>query len=230
MPAILPRTFAQFLGTFRDELGCEVLRRLPPLYQMDGCAFAPAAERLLRQPFPAQFHAAAAIATTLRAHRSALLVGEPSVGKTITALASAVMIGAKHVLVLAPAHLLAKWGREIRTTVPGTRVIEIQRLRDVTPAVAYPARENAPVFCLLSRDQAKLGAPWHHATVPATCSTSVSAAPVGLRGSRRDASGVVPRRAAGGSASSACICQWLWQSAIASPRTRKLYETTPDSR
>jgi superfamily II DNA or RNA helicase len=154
------------LETFREELSREVLRRLPPLYQMDGRAFTLAVERLTRRPFPAQFHAAAAVATTLRVHRSALLIGEPSVGKTITALVSAAMIGARRVLVLAPAHLLAKWGREIRLTVPGARVIEIQRLRDVEPAVTYPARENAPVFYLLSRDQAKLGAPWHHAALP----------------------------------------------------------------
>lgn len=166
MTTDLPATFTELLEAFHDELSREVLRQLPPLYQMDASSWQAPITRLSRQLFPAQFHAAAAVATTLRAHRSALLVGEPSVGKTITALAAGVMIGAKRVLVLAPAHLLAKWAREIRLTVPGAQIIEIQRLRDVEPAVTYPARENAPVFCLLSRDQAKLGAPWHHAALP----------------------------------------------------------------
>lgn len=166
MTANLPATFSELLEVFHDELSHEILRRLPPLYQMDGSLWQHAITRLSRQLFPAQFHAAAAVATTLEAYRSALLVGEPSVGKTITALAAAVMIGAKRMLVLAPAHLLDKWAREIRLTVPGAQIIEIQRLRDVEPAVTYPAREHAPVFCLLSRDQAKLGPPWHHTALP----------------------------------------------------------------
>ncbi len=107
MTTAMPRTFADFLVTCRDELSREVLRRLPPPYQMDGARWAPALDRLSRQPFRVQFHAAAAIATTLYAHRSALLVCEPSVGKTIMALTAGAMIGAKRVLVLAPAYLLA---------------------------------------------------------------------------------------------------------------------------
>jgi hypothetical protein len=69
MTTALPRTFADFLETCRDELSREVLHRLPPLYQMDGARWAPALDRLSRQPFRIQFHAAAAMATTLHAHR-----------------------------------------------------------------------------------------------------------------------------------------------------------------
>ena len=161
-PSWLPRSFEELLDAYQDELTWEVLRRMPPFYGMHGSSQDPEVARLLRRPFPAQYHAAKALTTYLRDHRAAQLVGEPSIGKTITSLVAAALLHVRRVLVVAPTHLLPKWRREIQTTIPGAGVVELRRLRDLVPAFSRSPNPTRPVFLLLSRDQGKLGAPWRH--------------------------------------------------------------------
>jgi len=164
--AAIPLTLGDFLAEVRDELAAAVLRAWPPAYALEaGTPFTDAIGRLRRQPLGAQFHVAAALTRTLRQHRGALLVGEPSAGKSMTALCAAAMLGARRVLVLAPAHLLGKrgkWAREILQTFGDVPIVELVRLADIDRVAAIPASPERPFFVLLSRDRAKLGAPWWH--------------------------------------------------------------------
>jgi hypothetical protein len=167
MPAMtasfwLPRSFEELLDAYQTELTGEVLRRMPPVYGLNGSPQDPEVARLLRRPFPAQYHAAKALATYLRDHRAAQLVGEPSIGKTITSLVVAALLRVRRVLVVAPTHLLPKWRREIQTTLPGAGAVELRRLCDLPPAFPRSPTPARPIFLLLSRDQGKLGAPWRH--------------------------------------------------------------------
>ncbi len=158
----LPQTFEDLLVVYQDDLTREVLRRMPPLYTLDGAPQDPEIDRLLRRPFHVQYHAAKALATYLEDHTGALLVGRPSSGKTITALATAALLRVTRALVVAPTHLLPKWRREIQTTVPGAVVLDLRRVRDIDRALTLRHSQTQPVFLLLSRDQGKLGAPWRH--------------------------------------------------------------------
>jgi superfamily II DNA or RNA helicase len=156
-------SLSEFVEKYHSELAAEVLARTPPVYNYDGARFAATASALKRRLFPAQFHAAAAIATRLGQDRSALLVGEAGVGKTITAIAAASFIGAARVLVVCPAHLVLKWQREVLSTVRGARVHVLRRVADADAALALAASPTSPLYCILPRDIAKLGSPWRPA-------------------------------------------------------------------
>ena len=153
-----------------DEIASAVLSAWPPAYHpRDGKEFSWVLGRLGRTLYPAQFHVAAALARALKTLRGAFLVGEPSTGKTTIALAAARMLGARKVLVMAPAHLLGeegKWAREIRAVIPDARVLEISSLRQADQVIHARATEDRPLFVLISRDRAKLGSPWRPAYHP----------------------------------------------------------------
>jgi len=163
---VLPDTFEAFLATYQEDLAREVLRRMPPVYDLTAPLRDPEVARLLRQPFRAQYHAAKALAHHLEAAKAGFLVAEPSAGKTMAALTAAALLHATRVLVIGPSHLMPKWRREIQSTIRGARVFDLQRIRDLAPIMAYAHTPLRPVFVLLARDQAKLGAPWRHAARP----------------------------------------------------------------
>ncbi len=125
-PAPLPAFPGGFPGlfeTYGQALADHVARAFPPQYRLQPPAvFLARIRGLGRAPFPAQLHAAAALATRLQRHASAMLVGEASVGKTQIALTTAAMLGARSVLVVAGSNLLSQWAAEIRAVLPGARV------------------------------------------------------------------------------------------------------------
>lgn len=162
----VPSTLGEFLADARDELSSVAHRTWPPLYTLEPTSdHLQAIVRLRRQPFAAQFHVAAALENTLRQHQGAALIGEPSSGKTMTALCVAAMLGVRRAIVLAPAHLLGnhgKWAREIHATIPDARVTELRKISDVDRFMNLSVSVSRPAFALLSRDRAKLGSPWRH--------------------------------------------------------------------
>lgn len=93
-------------------------------------------------PFPYQLDGAIRAAH----HGHTLLADEPGLGKTLQALATAVLLGAERILVIAPPGLLANWGREITRTghldhIPDSQLLIIHpgvkpRSRDL-PAAGY---------------------------------------------------------------------------------------------
>lgn len=91
-------------------------------------------------PFPYQLEGA--IRASEQNHT--LIADEPGLGKTLQALATAVMLGAQRVLVIAPPVLLANWGREI-TRTHHLEHIDSAELATITPstkkvtAAALPA-------------------------------------------------------------------------------------------
>jgi hypothetical protein len=164
--ATLPATLRECLAQTKDELAAAALAACPPAYVLEnGARFRKALGRLRRQPFAAQFHVAAALAVALREHRGALLGGEPGAGTSATALTAAAILCARRVLVLAPAHLLGergKWAREIRAAFGDVSIVEVRRVSDIDRLPTLPASRGRPLFVLLSRDRATLGAPWRH--------------------------------------------------------------------
>lgn len=158
------------LAECSSEIAAAALKKWPPLYRIpDGHHHRWVLEQLARKPFPAQYHCACALAAGLRKHRGAFLIGEPSSGKTITAITTAAILRASRVIVLAPAHLLGesgKWAREIRETIPSATVVEIASITDADRVIRAEASPRRPLWVLLSRDRAKLGSPWRPAFTP----------------------------------------------------------------
>ncbi len=123
---VIPLT--QFVDEFRQNLLSVVSRQNPPIYEgtpdpgrefvMDG---------FLRDPFPEQRDVVQAVVSLLvdANEPAAIINAEMGTGKTMMAIATAAILhaeGYRKMLVLSPPHLVYKWRREIRETLPGTRV------------------------------------------------------------------------------------------------------------
>ncbi|MEW5934491.1 MAG: DEAD/DEAH box helicase, partial [Bacillota bacterium] len=119
--------------------------------------------QLARRPYPAQADAGEGLVRVLRERRSATVVGECGVGKTL--LAAAVPWVLKQgrpyrVLVMCPNHLVRKWKREVEETVPGARARILSGWREVLALRDLPRRASCPEYYILARDTAKLGFFW----------------------------------------------------------------------
>ncbi|HEX2522515.1 MAG TPA: DEAD/DEAH box helicase, partial [Terriglobia bacterium] len=97
------------------------------------------------------------IVQALRARDSAILVGEMGLGKTYISIAAAAALGLKRVLVVCPPHLVNKWRREVKQTVPTATALAAERIGQLEKALN---EERWPLFVILSREKAKLGYYW----------------------------------------------------------------------
>ncbi|MHB1952197.1 MAG: DEAD/DEAH box helicase family protein [Sulfobacillus sp.] len=114
---------------------------------------------ILRKPFMAQADAVAAIDKCWKENRkSVFLVGEQGVGKTLISLAAAYnyLDGRPGVIAVhAPAHLIKKWEREARMTLPGIKIRHIRTMRDAMALIRH--RATSQELWVIPRDRAKLG-------------------------------------------------------------------------
>lgn len=90
-------------------------------------------------PFPYQLEGAIRAAE----QNHTLIADEPGLGKTLQALATAVMLGAQRVLVIAPPVLLANWGREI-TRTHHLEHIDGAELATITPSTKKVTATTLP--------------------------------------------------------------------------------------
>jgi hypothetical protein len=163
---------ASFLESYREGLILAVGNAYPPVVTQAGPLPA-----LLRPPLGRQHEAITATAASLLAHRNTLVVGEMGTGKSYASIAAAHTAGMKRVLVMCPPHLVEKWAREVKATIPGarTRILEsisdVDALRDHRRSAPLgagsgdPNLDDAPLFVMLSREKAKLGHAWQPAYI-----------------------------------------------------------------
>ena len=160
----------EFIETFGDSINERLVDLYPPVY--DAATRATCGldlGRLGRRPLGAQADAIRAAALSIRRNPGTNLVGEMGVGKSTVAAAAAFLADRRRILILCPPHLVRKWAREVRQTVPGvqptivTHIADLELLRANARAVAPFV--PVPQFVILSRERAKLGAPWRPAYV-----------------------------------------------------------------
>ncbi len=115
--------FADFLNEYGDVIKKKVVEKLDPIYKgNDNLPF----DGLLRQPINAQKEAVEAIVKGFKSGKKALFaVGEMGVGKTFMALSAAYLSGAKRVIIMCPPHLVQKWMREAKETIPNVKVYNL---------------------------------------------------------------------------------------------------------
>ncbi|TLN19865.1 DEAD/DEAH box helicase, partial [bacterium] len=77
---------------------------------------------------PAQRHAAAAMARSIRRHGVGNMQGEMGVGKSTVGAAVIELLDAYPALILCPPHLVPKWIREIEEVIPGAYARELRRI------------------------------------------------------------------------------------------------------
>ncbi len=169
----------EFIEAFGDAINARLVDLYPPVY--DAATRATCGidlGRLGRRPLGAQADAIRAAALSIRRNPGTNIVGEMGVGKSMCAAAAAYLSGRRSILILCPPHLVRKWVREVRQTVPGarptivSRIADLERLRSVDDGFAtlvgrggQPAFVSVPRFVILSRERAKLGYPWRPAYV-----------------------------------------------------------------
>jgi len=171
---VLP--LADFISEFGTGLLQQVRHQNPPVYTgrtrtdwdniLDG---------LSRRPFDAQREAIHAACTLLidQGQRAAVLNAEMGTGKTMMAIASAAIAhaqGLRRTLVISPPHLVYKWRREIKETVPGARVWilngpdTLRKLLVLRDALSGgEASDDRPEFFILGRVRMRMGFHWRPA-------------------------------------------------------------------
>jgi SNF2 family DNA or RNA helicase len=118
----------QFIADFGDGLLDAVRSQHPPIYRNQPDAHRDRIlGRLLRQPYPAQREVVQAVTRLLvdQNEPAAVINGEMGTGKTMMAIGAAACLhsaGLQRTLIISPPHLVYKWRREIKETVPEARV------------------------------------------------------------------------------------------------------------
>jgi hypothetical protein len=150
----------QYLTTYGALLGQQAERSLKPLH-VPGQQPLPPLD-LGRAPFEAQRHVIEAARRALRHQKSLLVVGEMGTGKTLMGMAAIHAHAGEQpyrALVFCPGQLVQKWEREIRETIPGVEVIQIESWKSLLH-LKRTVKPKGSQWYIIARDRAKLGAKW----------------------------------------------------------------------
>ena len=123
---------ATYLRLNATELGERILSSYPALHSPQDKP-SPLLSQLLRRPYPAQALAIMGVMRRWHLAHNANVVAECGAGKTLIALGSMFVHSAGRpfsALVMAPPHLVLKWGRETIQTLPNVRVFLIEDMRN----------------------------------------------------------------------------------------------------
>ena len=166
-PSVIP--LADFIEQFGDGLLDAVRKQNPPVY--DGTAH-PARDSVLdalkRKPFQAQREVVQAVTRLMMDHGdpAAIINAEMGTGKTMMAIAAAAIMhaeGYERTLVISPPHLVYKWRREIKETVPNARVWILNgpdTLKKLLQIRAMREKPAVPEFFVLGRVRMRMGFHW----------------------------------------------------------------------
>jgi len=162
------------LGWFVEEFGASLTRAIldtcPPVYSPALYKeYRPLVKRLARQPLGRQADALAGAALALeRGHRCTILSAEMGSGKSYMALAALYAVWRRtrerdpharmHAVVVCPTHLVPKWVREAKATIPGVQAAAVDSISEIEAALAR-AHTAGPLILVLSKERAKLGHP-----------------------------------------------------------------------
>ena len=160
---------AGFIAEFRDSLLDAVRRQNPPVYdgQPDPRREA-LLDQLLRSPFTEQRAVIQASARHLvdAGQPSVTVNGEMGTGKTLIGIATAWLLhhaGFPRTLVVCPPHLVYKWRREIKQTVPDARVWILNgpdTLKKLLQLRLVTGRPSVPEFFVMGRVRMRMGFNW----------------------------------------------------------------------
>ncbi|WP_419342086.1 SNF2-related protein [Achromobacter sp. PD1] len=162
---------SDFISKFGSGLLQAVRKQNPPIFDdLERADWDVIIDSLLRTPFPAQRRVVHAITTLLTQHSPAGIINaEMGTGKTLMGILVATLLhhaGLPRTLVLAPPHLVYKWRREIRATVPGAQVWILNgpdTLRKLLQLRTMRDRPTSPQFFILGRVRMRMGFDWRPA-------------------------------------------------------------------
>ncbi len=131
---------SEFMKAHGEKIAAHVLETYKPLYNLDptskeiaildtiGTQRKPLPGQERAGLLPAQRHAAAALARSIRKNGVANCQAEMGSGKTSIGSAVIELLESYPALVLCPPHLVPKWIREIEEVIPGAHARELRRI------------------------------------------------------------------------------------------------------
>jgi len=148
-----------FIEEFRSVIIASVGRDSNPLYHpgTGRKAIYKLIKELPRRPIASQVDAIGGIVQALRSRDSAILVGEMGLGKTYISIAAAAALGFDKTLIVCPPHLVSKWRREVKQTIPSAHAVVAEKIGELEKVLKEKQRS---LFVILSREKAKLGYFW----------------------------------------------------------------------
>ena len=156
----------EFIEKHGKALGEKVERELTPLYNPMNSDPAVEMAALLRKPFPVQEQVIKGLAKALyqKGRKKLFVCGEMGTGKTFIGLGVITMAARPmRSLVVCPGHLVEKWARETKATIPGVRVVDLA-VKDVITVLDKLRNEKMPLktheVWIISKERAKLGYSW----------------------------------------------------------------------
>lgn len=165
---------SQFIAEFGEGLLEAVRDQNPPIYNgLEQVKRTNVMAALSRKAFPAQRQVVHAIAALLldQDQPAGVINGEMGSGKTIMAIALAAVChaeGYRRSLVICPPHLVYKWRREIKETVPGARVWVLNGPDTLTKLLQIREMRSppsVPEFFVMGRVRMRLGYHWKPAFI-----------------------------------------------------------------
>jgi len=131
---------SDFMKAHGEKIAAHVLETYKPLYNLDptpkeiavldaiGTQRKPLPDQERAGLLPAQRHAAAALARSIRKNGVANCQAEMGSGKTSIGSAVIELLDAYPAIVICPPHLVPKWIREIEEVIPGAHARELRRI------------------------------------------------------------------------------------------------------
>lgn len=170
-------SLSAFIEEFGDGLLEQVRSQNPPIYTgVRHPGWDAILDELKRKPFEAQRDAVHAVCSLLGEHDQPACVinAEMGTGKTMMAISAASVLqqahGVQRVLIISPPHLVYKWRREIKETVPNARVWilngpdTLRKLLALRAALGVPVGPD-PEYFVLGRVRMRMGFHWRPAFV-----------------------------------------------------------------
>jgi superfamily II DNA or RNA helicase len=161
-------SLSDFITDFSDGLLDAVAKQNPPVFEAPSEHRTEVMKGLLRPPFEPQADVVQAMATLLldRNQPAGIINAEMGTGKTMMAIALAAVCHAEGIhrsLVICPPHLVYKWRREIKETVPNARVWVLNgpdTLAKLLMLRAVRGKPAVPEFYVMGRVRMRLGYHW----------------------------------------------------------------------
>ena len=170
-------SLTDYVTTYSHLMGDKIAEILNPRHKPGVDPLDPLIETLGKTPYRAQADVVQGAVKTLEKRKSVIVVGEMGSGKTIIGAAIPYVASNNkpfRALVMCPGHLTDKWERELKDTIPGALVTQLDSYKAVL-ALRNADAPIGPEYYIISRDRAKLGynlrhgARWHERTETWRC-------------------------------------------------------------
>ena len=157
----------EYLKTYGTELAEKIKTEAEPLFK-PGDPWENKMVKLLRRPYQAQGDAIMGIIKTLQNKSSVIVVGEMGSGKSIIGCSVPYICtngrAPARTLIMCPGHLVQKWKREVKETIPQAEARIVRQLKDVI-SFTRNGKPKIPEYVIISKDKAKLGYAWKPAVI-----------------------------------------------------------------